>query len=355
MITPFSSGWEEVFFEIRNGHLGVSKHDREDLDSGDVWASLFETKISFNELLQKCFHEVVEKYDLNLSDPGLGIIISSTKGNIDSIHSESATQDEIEQASLPHSATLLQNKFNLPVKPLIISNACISGVSSIQVARRLICSGQFHTVVVIGADLISPFIYSGFKAFQALSQARCKPFSESRDGINLGEGAAAIILTSQDEGISVVVGNGVITNDSNHISGPSRTGEELGNAIHECLRLNGVGAEDIDFISAHGTATPYNDEMEAKAFHYAGVQNVPVHSLKGYFGHTLGAAGILESLIAICALKENSLLPSAGFDEKTLSPEVNVISHLSSTPMKHVLKTASGFGGCNAAILFSKI
>lgn len=353
-ITPVGIGWKENFDAICSGHAGVKKHHRPDLDDNEVWASLFDEQISFDALLQKCFEEIITVNNIPISNEGIGIIISSTKGNIGSLQNEQSSEDAIEKASLPFSADLLREKFSLREVPTIISNACISGVSAIQVAKRYIEAGRYHTVVVIGADIITPFIYSGFKAFQALSQGRCKPFSESRDGINLGEGAAAMILSSEHES-EIKVGMGMITNDSNHISGPSRTGEELGYAIQESIRLNGVDATSIDFISAHGTATVYNDEMEAKAFHLAGVGMTPVHSLKGYFGHTLGAAGILESLMAIYALKENVMIPSVGFDHNSLTPEVNVISHLRTSPMKNVLKTASGFGGCNAAMLFSKV
>ena len=171
---------------------------------------------------------------------------------------------------------------------------------AILTGMRLVQSGQYENAVVAGADVISKFVLSGFQSFQAISSAPCKPFDAARDGINLGEGAGTVILTSNKNYSSgVKVTGGSVSNDANHISGPSRTGEELNLAINKALNAAELNATDIDFISAHGTATIYNDEMEAKAITLAGLQSFPVNSLKGYYGHTLGAAGLIESIISI--------------------------------------------------------
>ena len=115
-----------------------------------------------------------------------------------------------------------------------------------------------------------------------------------------------------------------------------------------------ITASQIDFISAHGTATVYNDEMEANAITLAGLQNVPVNSLKGYYGHTLGAAGIIEAIIAVYSLRQNIVLPTLGFTTMGVTKPINICSSLYSTPLQNCLKTASGFGGCNAAIVIGK-
>ena len=153
-------------------------------------------------------------------------------------------------------------------------------------------------------------------------------------------------------GIKVL--SGAVSNDANHISAPSRTGEELCEAIERTLDIAGLKTEDIDLISAHGTATSYNDEMEAKAIALAGLNTVPANSLKGYYGHTLGAAGLIESIISIQSLKQNLILPTLGFEIMGVSNPINICTQLTSKRMKTCLKTASGFGGCNAAVLFSK-
>ncbi|GAC1439223.1 MAG: hypothetical protein NVSMB63_04430 [Sediminibacterium sp.] len=209
--------------------------------------------------------------------------------------------------------------------------------------------------MIAGADVISKFILSGFQSFQAISPEPCKPFDRERKGINLGEGAGTIILSSNRKyakGIKVM--GGAVSNDANHISAPSRTGEELGHVIKTALRDSAFSSADIDLISAHGTATLYNDEMEAKAITSARLQSVPANSLKGYYGHTLGAAGLIESIISIQSLKENLVLPTRGFEQMGLTTPLNISNSFLHTPLKNCLKTASGFGGCNAAVVFSK-
>ena len=147
---------------------------------------------------------------------------------------------------------------------------------------------------------------------------------------------------------------GAISNDANHISAPSRTGEELAHIIQTAIQSSGLSVKDIDMISAHGTATLYNDEREAKAIALAGLRSVPTNSLKGFYGHTLGAAGLIESIISIQSLKENIVLPTKGFEKMAETDALNVRNTMLSTPLQNCLKTASGFGGCNAALVFSK-
>ena len=124
--------------------------------------------------------------------------------------------------------------------------------------------------------------------------------------------------------------------------------------MNKAIKASGIGPEDIDFISAHGTATVYNDEMEARAISMAELASVPVNSLKGYYGHTLGAAGLIESIVSIRSLQEGLILPTMGFAEAGTTKNVNVCSRLQAGPLKTCLKTASGFGGCNAAVVLSK-
>jgi 3-oxoacyl-[acyl-carrier-protein] synthase I len=260
-----------------------------------------------------------------------------------------------ERISLYTSAKLVSAHFGFINPPIVVSNACISGIMGILTAMRLIGSGRYEHAVVAGADVISRFILSGFQAFQAISPGICKPFDRDRSGINLGEGAGTLILSSHREyadGIKVM--GGAISNDANHLSAPSRTGEELSYAMTKALREARLLTTDIDFISAHGTATVYNDEMEARAIALANLQAVPVNSLKGYYGHTLGAAGLIESIVSVHSLKQNLVLPTLGFEQIGVTRPLNICTELQAAPLQNCLKTASGFGGCNAALVLSK-
>jgi len=283
------------------------------------------------------------------------LIISSTKGNISVIENEAIAKDVQERVSLSHSGALIASHFGFVNKPVIVSHACISGLVAIITGMRLIQHGTYDTAVVTGADVITKFILSGFQSFQAVSTEPCKPFDEARNGITLGEGAATVILSSNKPGDGAVkVSGGAVSNDANHISGPSRTGEELYQAILSALNESGISSDDIDFISAHGTATLYNDEMEAKAINLAGMQHIPLNSLKGYYGHTLGAAGLIETVISLHSLKENVVLPTPGYTKPGTSKPVHVFKELKQGVFNTCLKTASGFGGCNAAIVLQK-
>ena len=232
----------------------------------------------------------------------------------------------------------------------MISNACISGLAAMVLATRMIKAGLYRRAVILGADAISRFMVSGFQSFMSLSASGCMPFDARRDGLNLGEGAASILLEAGDamEGDIELV-RGAMHNDANHISGPSRTGEGLFLAIRDALE----GARP-DLISAHGTATPYNDNMESIAVSRSGLNDVPVNSLKGYFGHTLGAAGLLEAIISIESMKAGVAIGTRGFEEYGVSEQINVIRDNFKHEINSVLKLASGFGGSNAAVLIRK-
>lgn len=285
-------------------------------------------------------------------------IISSTKGNIDLLEEGKRNLYDAERIFLWKTARIIAEFFGNKNIPLVISNACISGVLAIITAKNLLSSGKYENAVVIGGDIVSEFVVSGFQSFKSLSFGTCKPFDINRDGLNLGEGAATLLLTNKKENLisadATKVLGGAGNNDANHISGPSRTGEGLSLAVTRAIRQSGITAAQIDFISAHGTATPFNDEMESKAFSNAGLSEVPLNSLKAYFGHTLGGAGIIESVISLQGLKQNMIFNTLGFKENGVSEKISVVDKLTSKEQKYILKTASGFGGCNAAVIFEK-
>jgi 3-oxoacyl-[acyl-carrier-protein] synthase-1 len=245
--------------------------------------------------------------------------------------------------------------FGNPNEPVIISNACISGVFALMMGSYYIREGLYEKVIVAGGDIISEFTLSGFQSLHALSQGICKPFDKNRDGINLGEACATVVLAGQAQSPSdIEIKGGATSNDANHISGPSKTGDGLAQAIHQALKYSGMSGGEIGYVSAHGTATLYNDEMEAKALHLAGLAEVPVNSLKGYVGHTLGAAGVLETILATWSLKKQVILASGGYSEHGVSLPLQVVKKNTQAVFTHCLKTASGFGGCNAALVLSK-
>jgi 3-oxoacyl-[acyl-carrier-protein] synthase-1 len=284
--------------------------------------------------------------------PDCGLIVSTTKGNIDALEN-----GDIQNYLLQNMAHKIANIFSIP-SPIVLSNACVSGIMAISVAKRLLQTGLYKHCIVVAGDLFSKFVFSGFNSFQALSTSICKPYDKNRDGINLGEAAAAIFVSGDlhyysEKSIFEITGDSSI-NDANHISGPSRTGEGLYQSIQNALKMAAVSANEVDCISAHGTATLYNDEMEAQAFQRAQI-TTPVYSLKANFGHTLGAAGLLETNIGLQLASENTIPPSLGYSVHGVSLPLAVSKTLQKKNIRCFLKTASGFGGCNTAVLFKKI
>jgi 3-oxoacyl-[acyl-carrier-protein] synthase I len=298
--------------------------------------------------------DVLNQSGVSLSDKRTLLIYSTTKGNIDLLDTALKSYLPKERTYLSVMAKVIAEYFKAANAPLVVSNACISGLLAIIIAQRLIKNGEYDNVIVCGGDLVTEFTVSGFKSFNALSQNPCKPFDAGREGINLGEAVSSILITRNKNLFapsSMQIISGASANDANHISGPSRTGDGLFQAVTQTLKGQNIKP---DTISAHGTATPYNDEMESIAFERAGLTDIPVNSLKGYYGHTLGAAGVLETVISLEAAANNKLIRSAGFSEHGVSGKIRILKEHQAANIKTILKTASGFGGCNGAALFVK-
>jgi 3-oxoacyl-[acyl-carrier-protein] synthase-1 len=363
VFTPLGKTTADNFENLKQSRSAVKEHSDQSISPQPFYAALFDKhehiidKIytKFELLLISSITSVLHDSGIHPEDKKTVLILSSTKGNISLLETGSNSAELQKRIALTTSAKLVAGHFGFVNRPIIISNACVSGVMAIIAGMRLLQTGQYENAVIAGADVISKFILSGFQSFQALSPQVCKPFDKNRDGLNLGEGAGTIILsTNKKYAGSIKVLGGGASNDANHISGPSRTGEELSFAINQALKDAAISANALNFISAHGTATVYNDEMEANAITLSELVSVPLNSLKANYGHTLGAAGLIESIISVRSLQENVVLPTLGFEANGVTKPVNVIKSALNTETKNFLKTASGFGGCNAAVVFGK-
>lgn len=354
---------------VANEKSGLQKHKNELFPNGfysslidekeiDARFSSLENTENFTKLEKMMIlslEDIINASNIAITEK-TGLIISTTKGNVDCLDTTSKFNPN--RAYLPNLGKNIKRFFGFSNEPIIISNACVSGVLAVATAKRFIENKIYNDVLVVSGDIVSNFILSGFNSFQAISNQPCKPFSKNRTGINIGEAAASILITSNENNLSKdavkILGDGSC-NDANHISGPSRTGEGLVRSIQSAVDEAKISTETIDYISAHGTATNYNDEMESIAFDRLQLHKIPVNSLKGYYGHTLGASGLVETIIGIQSLHNNTLYTSLGFDELGVSKNINVIEKPESKELNIFLKTASGFGGCNTAVLFEKV
>lgn len=303
---------------------------------------------SIRDCLKQCAVDIKDEKTL--------LILASTKGNIQLLEQKHAHSFDSNRVQLGTMAAQVQHYFGNPNTPLVVCNACISGALALDVARQLLLQQRYDNIIVSGGDLVTEFTVAGFQAFKAMSDTPCRPYDKHRNGINLGEGVGTMILsrTKPTDNTVISLDGGASSNDANHISGPSRTGDGLNIAIQKALKEAHCSPTDIDYLSMHGTATVYNDEMESKALHLAHLSEVPMNSYKGYVGHTLGAAGLIESIVATKSLQNNCLYASLGYREHGVPLPLNIIKTTTNSPLQKCLKTASGFGGCNAALVFTK-
>ncbi len=303
------------------------------------------------KMLLLSLQPLIERHTLS---EDTAFILSTTKGNISLLKNQSELPEGIYLSTL---AQKIADFFGFKTKPIVVSNACVSGVMAIAVAKNMIQAGKYKDAFIMAGDELSEFVISGFNSFQAIGSGPCKPYDKDRDGINIGEAAATAYITSEpseNEKFRFKVLGDSAVNDANHISGPSRTGDGLYASIRNAMAEANISSEQIDFISAHGTATLYNDEMEAIAFNRMELQNIPLNSMKGYYGHCLGASGLLESIISMESSLHSTLLPSKNFEEMGVTQPLNIIRENQTAEIKYILKTASGFGGCNAAVVLEK-
>ncbi len=367
-VTPLGFNVSSNWKALSEGQSGVALHKI--IDNQDAFYASMIDSDKLNEEFNRIFSRnnnndftrlekmllislqpLVEKHVIS---EDTAFILSTTKGNISLLKNQSELPEGVYLSKLAEKTA---DFFGFKTKPIIISNACVSGVMAISVAKNMIQAGKYKDAFVIAGDELSEFVISGFNSFQAIGSVACRPYDKNRDGINIGEAAAAAYITSEpseNEKLRFKVRGDSSVNDANHISGPSRTGDGLYASIRNAMNEANVSPEQIDFISAHGTATLYNDEMEAIAFNRMDLQNIPLNSMKGYYGHCLGASGLLESIISMESALHGTLLPSKNFEEMGVTQPLNIIRENQPSEIKYILKTASGFGGCNAAVVLEK-
>lgn len=354
------------FERLKKIQSGIEKHQRE---NSDFFYSSIVDKEKVNSLFSKIgevnqytslekmmlvsVQDILTQAELNISNK-TGLIIATTKGNVDTLSPNSSFYQDKKRAYLSELGNQVQTFFKFKNEAIVVSNACVSGILAVAIADRLIKAKTYDDVVIVSGDLVSEFILSGFTSFQAISDAPCKPFSKNRAGITIGEAVASALVSSKANKNAIEIIGTASCNDANHISGPSRTGEGLCFSVQSAMNEASITATEIDYISAHGTATNYNDEMEAIAFNRLKMSETPINSLKGYYGHTLGASGLLEAIIGMESLNQNTLISSYGFDTIGVSKPLNIIEKTTKKELNIFLKTASGFGGCNTAVLFKK-
>lgn len=359
IISPLGETSEENYLSVKAGRSGIRTYEPGtcNIPEGFYASLLFE---DFETLALRSAQKAIANAQktmgnalLELKGKRTAFILSSTKGNIE------------ENISLADSAQRIASQLGIDAKPIVVCNACISGLSALILGNRLIDSGLYDAAIVCGCDTPRQFILSGFQSLKALSPEPCRPFDMERMGLNLGEAAATLILSKNPiQGNSWRMGDGVIRNDAFHISTPSKTADGLYLSLQRTLEsfTKEISStckqidmkEHLAFINAHGTATLFNDQMESVAIGRAGLSDLPANAYKSFWGHTMGAAGILETIISMKAIDDDTILGTRGFSELGVSGKMNICAENRPTDKKGFIKMLSGFGGCNATIWAAK-
>lgn len=352
IISPLGETSEENYLSVKAGRSGIRAYEPGtcNIPEGFYASLLFE---DFETLALRSAQKAIANAQLELKGKRTAFILSSTKGNIE------------ENISLADSAQRIASQLGIDSKPIVVCNACISGLSALILGNRLIDSDLYDTAIVCGCDTPRQFILSGFQSLKALSPEPCRPFDMERMGLNLGEAAATLILSKNPiQGNSWRMGDGFIRNDAFHISTPSKTADGLYLSLQRTLEsfTKEISStckqidlkEHLAFINAHGTATLFNDQMESVAIGRAGLSDLPANAYKSFWGHTMGAAGILETIISMKAIDDDTILGTRGFSELGVSGKMNICAENRPTDKKGFIKMLSGFGGCNATIWAAK-
>jgi acetyl-CoA acetyltransferase len=280
------------------------------------------------------------------------VIWTGIKNSAEAIESLTAGTAMPDYASAADLRRWLNGFLGLNGPGMELNAACVSSTVGVALAAQYIAEGRYDHVLVAGADMVNRFVYYGFAALKAMKEAVCRPFDVDRAGLSLGDGAVALYLAAERRSDLAVTGYG-ITNDANHITGPSRDGSGLALALRQAIAMAGLEPRDIQAFCAHGTGTRFNDTMEILAAQTVfGEDMPPIFGVKGAIGHTLGAAGGIE--VALCGkcLREEVLPATVGCHHPE-SP--SVILKNTAFPGKNILTSNSGFGGINAAVVMEKL
>jgi 3-oxoacyl-[acyl-carrier-protein] synthase II len=243
----------------------------------------------------------------------------------------------------------------------VIANACASGTNAIGHAFQCVRSGRYERVLSGGYDALSELVFVGFDSLQASTPEKCRPFDRDRTGMVLGEGAAILALENLDAArargaplLAEITGYGVST-DNFHFTQPNPSGSGPRQAMEQALQSAHLSARKVDYINAHGTATPFNDAAEGKAIGELFGRGVPVGSTKSMMGHSLGAAGAVEAIVCLLALQHQFLPPNINFHAPDEGADLNIVANESRPASLHtVLSNSFGFGGTNASLIMQK-
>jgi 3-oxoacyl-[acyl-carrier-protein] synthase II len=363
MVTPYGKGEDACWRGILTGQTAVSRCGRFSTNSfqSDYAATVDGLKYLQEEsLVMQMVRSLFERASVPIPADAR-LMLATIKGEIDLLEKYylHGTGD-VSSCNLGHLLKKVVALTGVEDRGIIVSAACASSTAAVARAAAMIQDGLCDCVMVVACDSVTEFLFSGFSALMALDKFAARPFDRNRSGLTIGEAAAFALIMSEErakrekrEIMGRIMGWG-LSDDADHMTRPSSDSAGRALAIKKALELAGTGQGGIGLISAHGTGTIYNDSMEIKAFNTIFDNIIPVYSIKGAIGHTMGAAGLVEMIIAIRALREGTVPPTVNLKDCEEGAE----GWVSSAPRrldkgKMSIITNAGFGGINAALILS--
>lgn len=386
IISSIGNSVEENYRSLINGNDGISKVSNIKTRHVDA-IKVGEIKLTNNELIAQLGLPLSNNYSrtallgviaakqavknasiLDINDCKTGLISATSVGGMDMTeryYYDYLTKKEprkyIEAHHAGDSTNKIAEQLSITEFTTTISTACSSSANAIMLGARLIKAGKLDRVIVGGTDCLSKFTINGFKTLMILSDGKSTPFDKNRKGLNLGEAAAFLVLESDEivkkEGKNVLAyvsgyGN---ANDAFHQTASSENGDGATLAMQKAFAVSGIKPAEIDYINAHGTATPNNDLSESKALIRVFGNTIPdVSSTKAFTGHTLAAAGAIEAVYSVLALQNGVIFPNLNFKNPIKETGIIPVTALKHKKINHVLSNSFGFGGNCSTVIFSK-
>ncbi|MBR1503521.1 MAG: 3-oxoacyl-ACP synthase [Prevotella sp.] len=361
IISPLGQTTEDNYRAVKKGQTALAYYDNQWGIPEPFTASVFSDLESeqqsqsrltrFESLVYSSVKKALDDCPIDVSSGNVVLILSTTKSNVELLGKEGISPAVLHPGE---SARRICSALDINTKSIVVCNACISGLSAIILAERLLKQHLYDYAIVCGADILNRFVISGFQSFKSMDARECRPYDIERLGMNLGEAAATMILATAPLARTTqwAIAKGTVRNDAFHISTPSKKAE----GALRCLEavMSGEHADELAVINAHGTATMFMDQMESVAIERADLTDIPVNSYKGYYGHTLGAAGVLETILTMHAVDDHTVIGTRGFEERGVSGQIQVSAENQPTGKQGFIKLISGFGGSNAALLATK-
>jgi 3-oxoacyl-[acyl-carrier-protein] synthase II len=314
-----------------------------------------------SRLLQAAARDLLARAGLGVPPDRLAVVVGTALGGVEELERALAGDRAPRRAAgglYDSPARALARRLGARGPVLTVSTACASGATALGLGADLLRAGRADLVVAGGYDVLCRFVMRGFDALRSLTRDRVRPFDRRRSGILLGEAAALVLLAREAAAppgrLGRLLGH-ASTSDGTHIAAPDPDGRGLEAAARAAMRQAGVSPADIDFVSAHGTATPLNDRIETvvlKRVLGSRARAVPVNAIKGGLGHTMGAAATLEAVMCLLASRHSLIPPTLGFEEPDPACDLDVVARVARSARPRLsLSTSAGFGGCNAALV----